>query len=131
MVAEPCSEVRILESDLGSFPLFHRAESQAEPSRMASAAVPGEAVLKTAAQPIELDRRETPWMADDRRPDVRIWSLTCGLTRLAVVGRKSLEAASCPADTGQQRLRGAACAQYVPKFSLRAGRPSARSVGPG
>ena len=68
-----------------------------------------------------------PCMADDRRPHVRIWSLTCGLTRLAVVGRKSLEAASCPADTCRQRLRAAACAQYVPKFSLRAGRPSARS----
>src|SRR5258707_8157685 len=103
MVAEPCSEVRILASDLGSFPLFLRAESQAEPTRMASAAVPWKAVSKTAAQPIELDRRETPCMADHPPPVPRIWALTRRLTRFALVGRKSLEAAPFPADTGRHR----------------------------
>src|SRR5258708_40346167 len=96
MVAEPCSEVRILVSDLGSFPLFHRAESQAEPSRMASAAVPWKAVSKTAAQPTELDRREDSGRADDRRPDGRRWSSTRRLAPFARRGSKCAEGAACP-----------------------------------
>jgi hypothetical protein len=40
--------------------------------RMASAAVPCDAVSKAAAQPNALRRRETPHIGADRRPDVLI-----------------------------------------------------------
>jgi hypothetical protein len=57
-------------------------------------------------------------MLADRRSKVRIWPLTCGLTRFSIFRPVSLEAASRPADTGRQAPHAAGCAEYVPKFSL-------------
>jgi hypothetical protein len=55
-------------------------------------------------------------MVADRRRDVRIWPVTCGLTRLSKGRLMTLAAASRLAGTGRQGPCAAACAEYVPKF---------------
>ena len=55
-------------------------------------------------------------MVAEPGPDVRIWSLTGGLTSLTTVHLAPEAAASCPAGTGYERPCAARRAEYVPNF---------------